>query len=380
MPMMKCLKISIGIALFVAIGLAATPAAYAVESFGVGARPANPKADNPRTQSIFVYQLAPGASASDAVLIINNADKKKTINIYGVDSQNSSDGAFACAQAADAKKSVGNWLSLEQAQVSLEPGQQTKVPFTITIPPSADVGEHNGCIAVQAVDAVDSTNHNGISLSFRSALRVAVTVPGELKSELKVDAVNYDITNDKLVVTPTFKNVGNISVDAKITSRVDSLFGALVEAARGTFPVLRDATGTFNFETNRPFWGGYYTLATSASYKPLSGDGAERQTNEVSQAVFIPPHPLALLVEILVVLIVIGAIAYVIWRKRRHVEHMRFSRHHTIKTGEDVESIAADYGVSWKLVARINKLKPPYTLKPGEKILIPGTRKPHKSE
>lgn len=378
--MMKRLKISIGIALFTILWMAATPVTYAVESFGVGARPANPKANNPRTQSIFVYELAPGATISDAVLVVNNADKKKRINIYSVDSQNSSDGAFACAQAADAKKSVGNWITLEQSQVELEPGKQAKVPFTMTIPKTADVGEHNGCIAVQAVDAVSETNRNGISLSFRSALRVAVTVPGQLKSDLKVDAVRYAITNNKLVVTPTFQNAGNVSVDARISSRIDSVFGSLVEAAKGTFPVLRNASGTFNFETNRPFWGGYYTLTTSASYKPLAGEAAERQTNEVSQTIFIPPQPLALFLELLAIGLLVGAVSYAVWRRRRHAEHMKFSRHHTIKPGEDVESIAADYAVSWKLVARVNKLKPPYTLKSGEKILIPGTRKSRRSE
>ena len=34
--------------------------AQAIDSYGVGALPAYPNKENPRAQSIFIYQLAPG--------------------------------------------------------------------------------------------------------------------------------------------------------------------------------------------------------------------------------------------------------------------------------------------------------------------------------
>lgn len=358
--------------------LTLSPSAGAAESFGVGARPANPRADNPRTRSIFVYELAPGATASDAVIVANNTDQKKTVKIYGVDSQVSSDGAFACAQEVDAKKSVGSWISLAQSEVTIEPGKTTKVPFTITMPASVDVGEHNGCIAVQATDAVTPRDQNGISLSFRSALRVAITVPGDLKSDLTTESVKYNIAKDKLIVTSSFKNVGNVSVDTQITTELRTLFGTPVDTIKGTFLVLRDAKGTFNFETQRPFWGGYYTLATSASYKPLSVDAVSRSANDISQTIFIMPHPTALLIEGIIAAVVIGGVVWIVLRKRRRIEQMKFSRHHSVKANENIQTIGEDYDVSWKLVARVNHLKPPYALKTGQKILIPGTPKVHK--
>lgn len=373
-----CVGTGLGLVI-VTLLIAAAPAG-AVESFGVGARPANPRPDNPRTQSIFVYDASPGSTVSDALIVANNSQSKKVISLYGVDSQNSSDGAFACAQAADAKTTVGSWIQLGQSEVTLGPGQQAKVPFTLSVPGSADVGEHNGCIAIQPSDAVAAQQQNGISLSFRSAIRVAVTIPGELKSDLKVAGVTHDFSKNKFIITPTLKNTGNISVDAAITTSLLSFFGTRVASANGTFPVLRDTNGTFNFEADKPFWGGYYTLVTRASYKPLATVGTQsRPTNEVRETVFITPHPLAIVLELAAISAIAGVIGFVIWRRHRHNEHLMFSRHHKVKEGEDIEAIGADYGVSWKLVARINKIKPPYTIKPGETLLIPG-RKARKSK
>src|SRR5215472_6786570 len=82
--------------------------ASAVEYGGVGGRPAYPRADNARTQSIFIHQLQPGQQVSDGVRVYNNTNKKRTITIQAVDSVLASDGAFACAQQADPRVDVGS--------------------------------------------------------------------------------------------------------------------------------------------------------------------------------------------------------------------------------------------------------------------------------
>lgn len=92
------------------VAFAAGPA-YAIESAGIGAVPANPRASNSRTQSIFVFESSGGKKLNDAIKIVNNTSQQKTIRVYPVDSQHSSDGAFACAQEADERKSVGSCLN-----------------------------------------------------------------------------------------------------------------------------------------------------------------------------------------------------------------------------------------------------------------------------
>src|SRR5687768_8632801 len=71
----------------------------AIEQGGLGGKPAHPKEDNPRSQSIFVHTLDAGTESRDGVQVINNTAETKSVLVYAVDSQISSGGAFACAQA-----------------------------------------------------------------------------------------------------------------------------------------------------------------------------------------------------------------------------------------------------------------------------------------
>lgn len=159
-----------------------TPVVAFAQSSGIGGRPANPNPNNERTKSIFVQQLQPGQSVQDAVEVINGTDQQKTIAVYGVDAVPSSGGAFACAQASDTPTGVGSWMTFSQNSVTLDAHQKATVAFTITVPASASVGEQNGCVVLQEVKA--PTVQGGIGLSFRTAIRVAILVPGEIVKKL----------------------------------------------------------------------------------------------------------------------------------------------------------------------------------------------------
>ena len=47
------------------------------------------------------------------------------------------------------------------------------------------------------------------------------------------------------------------------------------------------------------------------------------------------------------------------------------SEEYTIDSCGDLASIGKDRNISWKKIARYNNLKPPYCVKPGEKIIVP---------
>jgi len=51
--------------------------------------------------------------------------------------------------------------------------------------------------------------------------------------------------------------------------------------------------------------------------------------------------------------------------------------YHTVRSGETLESIGRKYGVAPELIRDypLNRLKPPYTLQPGQKLVVPGGRK-----
>lgn len=350
--------------------------ALAAENGGIGGKPANPRADNPRTESIFVYELTPGESTKDGVQIFNNTEEKKTIAVYATDAIVSSGGAFACAQAADEVKDVGNWIKLSKSNVTLAPGKSEIVPFTLTLPGDTEPGEHNGCIAIQEADAESANVGNGIALSFRSAIRVAITVPGEIKKELTIRDVSLIGKSEKLIGRIALKNNGNVSLDATVDTQLVGLFGSIKQTISGTYSALPKTVTELNFEYEQPYWGGFYKLNAKASYNANTsetlGEGAATASEEKSSNyIFVWPKTSALLVELAIVAAVILS-SVLLWRKFvLHPKLVKKYHDYTVKEGDNIQSIAKDNKVKWKHLAQINSIKAPFTLTVGSVIRVP---------
>jgi hypothetical protein len=370
----------ISLVLLVSVLMLAVPSTQAVEYGGIGGRPANPRPDNPRTKSIFIYTLKAGQTADDGIRIYNNTSETHTINVYAVDAALASGGAFTCAQKAEKPTDVGAWITLDSNNVTLEPNTNTVIPFHVAAPAKVDVGEHNGCIAIQdASSTAPVDGQSGVVLGFRSALRVAVTVPGKIVKKLSLDSVNIKQQDKgKLLITPTVTNTGNVSLDTSLTTHISPLIGtsqAIVN--RGTYPVLPDSTASWNFENDRPFWGGWYRAAVTATYNNNPNatlgtrDTSPEHISRTSSVIFVAPKPLALLAELAILAIIAGAIFWLVRqsRGRHHVRH--YWRIYEVKDGDTLSHIASRVGVSWKSIARANKLKAPYNLHAGQRLKVP---------
>jgi hypothetical protein len=373
-------------AAFAAIALFAgtVSPAFAVENNGIGGRPANPRAENPRSESIFIYNLKAGDTAKDGIRVLNNSSAEKTILVYATDSEYASGGAFTCAQMVDLKKDVGNWITLEKSEVTLKPYTNEVVPFTITAVGTADVGEHNGCIVVEEKPAAtEMTNQNSINISLRSGLRVAVTIPGDIKRGAEIAGFSVTDDNDGMVrFHPKMTNTGNVSLDTNIDIFTKYFFGRDYQKHGGKFPLMAGQTGEWNFEMARPFWGGWYRTQFSASYDDGAAAGIGVASGDEFKSLkskelwyFVMPSLYAMIIEIAVLLIIVLFIFLTIVHLRRNAWINKHWSAYAVKSGDDIHKLADRYSVSWKLIAKVNKIKPPYTLKSGAKLRVPPVHK-----
>lgn len=359
----------IGIAL--AFVILFIPQTQAIEYGGVGLLPANPDPSNTRTQSIFVETIKPLESKTNDVLVVNNTEVTKTLLVYAVDSQKSSDGAFACAQYADPKKNVGNWIKLAKSEVTLAPATNEKVPFTITAPENVGVGEENGCIIVQEKES-NVAQSAGATLSFRTGVRVAITIPGEQIRNITLERFDIDTKGlePKLLTKIEAKNSGNTSVDADITlSQGDK------ELAKNTYPVLRGDTATYNIELEKPYWGGFLEYTTTISYDKSAttlgvDSGEAKEVIKKTIRVFVYPQPPALFaIAGIFALIVISLYLLIrVWARYRY--RRLWTEEYIVGEDEDLESIAEKLGLPWKVMARVNKIRAPYAVEVGQKIRV----------
>ena len=301
--------------------------------------------------------------------------------VYAVDSTPSTGGAFACEQLSQTKNDIGAWIALEKSEIALDPGTNEIVPFTIAVPQNADVGEHNGCIIIQEKIEKPS-DKSGVKLSFRTGLRVAVTIPGELIRKLEIAGFVVTPRNDGgFLLQPKVKNLGNVSVDADVRVATRYFFGLTLANHGGQYPILRGDTSDWNFELEKPFWGGWYRSSFNVEYdaNPEAGVGVKSGkalTRLEGPAVwfFSFPTPAALAIEIIVLLfIAFGVFLFWLSRKRKRWIKKNWVSYE-VKSGENIKSLAGRFNVSWKLIAKANKLKPPYALKSGEKIKVPPTK------
>jgi len=359
-----------------AIGIVlAMPATAFAESGSIGGRPAQPDPSNSRTKSIFVKTIAPGTTVNDVVEVVNNTNIKKTIAVYATDSVVSSGGAFACAQMADGSNNVGKWIILSQSSVEVPAYESAKVPFTIAAPANAEPGEQNGCINIQ--EQKNTEFQSGVALSFRTAIRVAILIPGDVKKEITPQGLTIVEKSDKLVVSPSVKNTGNVSVDADITTVVRSLFGTVQSTQTSTFPVLRGELTNWNFEMDKPFWGGLYNASFSATYDASTnfiGDTTNKQLKTIdgqTKLIFVTPSLVAFLIEFIIFVGIIVK-AYFLYRYLVHKKNVKTWVDYKVKPNDNLETIAAEQAIAWKLLARENSIKAPYILQSDQIIKIPG--------
>ncbi len=381
---MKFLCKYLALAVLVITALTPFQSVHAIEYGGFGGRPAYPDPTNPRTESIFVHTLSPGEVKEDGIRVVNNSDAEKTFLVYATDSTPSTGGAFACAQQGDVKVTVGSWIALASGEVVVPPGRNEIVPFTISIPENAAVGEHNGCILVQ--EKKDATGGAGVNIAVRTGLRVVVTVPGQITRKLSV--VGFVIAqkdDDSFLLKPQVRNEGNVSIDANVNVETKYFFGIAHAMQGGQYPVLRGEVSDWNFELPSPFWGGWYVSHFELSYDADSaagvgvGSGKEPVRLDGNDVwFFATPQPLALAIELGALLFIIALIAFfIIAHARRRYIREHWVTHRVVKD-DDVQTLASEHSVSWKLLAKVNDLEPPYALKKGDTIKVPPNHESNK--
>lgn len=350
----------------------------AVEYGGLGGIPANPDPNNSRTKSIFVFTLEAGAGKQDGVNVVNNTADTKTVEVYAVDSEIASGGSFACRQKVDPKTEVGKWINLSQTEVTLAPSSNQTVNFEIVVPNPVSVGEHNGCIVIQEkADSTEATG-NGVQLSFRSAIRVAVTVPGDIKKDVEFTDLRANGEANKYIIRASLSNKGNVSLDTDLKVSVKNLFNREVYQNGGVYPLLAQAqVMDLNFDWPRPFWGGIFRVAGQASYNgdpavALGQAGDKNVTKTApSQWLLVGPSPPALALIILILLLILILIWQIIRRNHKRKKVSKNWRSFIVSDGDTVVSLAREHRTKWKTIVKVNRLKPPYELKPGTNIKLP---------
>jgi len=362
----------------------------ALTSGGVGGYPANPDPAVQYSESWFIYNLNLEESKEDAIIVTNSSAESQTVKLYAVDSVPSNQGNFALESETDPKDGIGAWIKLLTNLITLDPGESKQVPFIITIPENADVGEHSGGIIIQKAQPGE-VQGTGASIVTRVGVRVYETVPGEIVREVKLEdfQVKRQTPEDALPyyeVTLSVLNQSNVSLRPKTELKIRgwgkeeylrySRFqnGVVIDLRDLTeyfdgqtfakdWQLLRDQKVTTRWEWDEPEFG-RFTFQAVLTYD----DAGQKKTLLTPQIVIwvIPWVELSVVGGVIILIIVIYLV------RKRKLSGRGWEKYE-VKAGDNLLGIAYQAKVSLKLLAKVNNIKEPYLIKPGRVILVPPT-------
>src|SRR3989338_7920573 len=351
------------------------PAVFALSSAGIGGYPANPDPAIQYSESWFIYNLDLGESKDDALLLFNSGEETKTVKLYPVDSIPSNQGNFALEAQDAPRDGIGAWIKLAETLVTLEQGESREIPFVITIPKDADVGEHSGGIIIQKPAPGQTEGEAAASVVTRVGIRVYQTVPGEIIKEIEISDFRLELTKPQdqkpyYDIVLTAKNKGNVSLSPKVSLEISG-WGKIdyqdIEdisvkkfkqfiGGQAEFPVrfftgqtqtkdwqlLRDQKVTTRWSFVKPQFG-KFSFQVKLNYE--SSDGPKTITSKKITVWVAPWLELAIigLIVVLIVSLVIGKKMFFGGRNWKPYQ---------VKDGENLLQVAHRAGVSLKRLAK----------------------------
>lgn len=360
--------------------------AFAATAGGVGLRPADTNPEYHHQGNWFIYDIDPETTKTveDTLLVLNTSQDVLTIKIDAVDAILTESGGFGLLDVTSDNKSLGSWIELEEHQVTVAPGERRVVNFKINIPENAEVGDHIGGFVAQKVAAApDVTYKSGgatVNVITRVGARIYLTIKGDIQRGFDVRKHYFKGKGNKIVFGFITGNTGNIRNNLTFDAKIYGIFGLYDEqkdiAIAEIFPGKLIKKEIVWPGKQRPLFGPYLAIMTvKDTYEPMSHTST------------IPPAPAPVTLwaftffipytQTLVVLILLFLIWFIrqalVWRRMATLARQPVVAY-KVKKGDYLVDIADDYGVSWKLLARLNELKPPYSLRRVTTLYIPDAR------
>jgi len=360
-------------AFFIIISFLSVSGASALSLGGVGIKPIN-KGSN---RDWFIYNLGPGESVEDYAVLYNESDEEVEVIVRAYDSEPSNIGAFALTGQHQEQKGIGKWVELEETEATLAPKERRVVKFTLTIPDGADVGEHSGAITIQTKVPRIIQGMTGAAINTRVGARVYNTVPGDIVKSAEIISLLLEENQkkNKYNIILTARNNGNVSLSPNAVVKIGGW--GLVTRGEMFYPfefkkewqLLRGTQVSTNWEWEKPYFG-KYSVQAELSYEKIKGS-VETVSSETLEKWVIPWRDAGIVGGALLFLVLI--LAGILVRKKIKYSGKGWDSY-TVRANDNIISIAQKCGVSWKTIAKVNRVKRPYFLSDGQKILVPPGR------
>jgi hypothetical protein len=113
-----------------------------------------------------------------------------------------------------------SWLAYQDREMALGPREAVAIPFTVTVPSEAPPGQYIAALVIQNAEPMRGSGALAMDQVNRSAIAVAIDVPGARDPRLRIGAVGHKTVAGHSIVTVEVRNPGNVHLKPGGTFRL----------------------------------------------------------------------------------------------------------------------------------------------------------------
>lgn len=274
-------------------------------------------------RSAFHYDMLPGQTINDSVVLTNQTSQLEDFQIWASDGYNTTvGGAFTLRPVGYPMTGVGTWINthLGTAVYGLAGNTSVTINFSATVPANATPGLHAGGIEALNVTPVAQPSHGPTHFVIHRGIAEAVFVQvagpvhaaaavSDIAVKSSVPAIGFG--SSSAGVSFQLENTGNTLLSGNAVATVTDLFGRTVKTFR-TVGVQAFVPGG-RFTVQEPTWHNLPFIGPETVHVTFTSPGMKEATGQSTFWVF--PWLLVLLI-----LLVLGLVIWrVIVRRRNRV-------------------------------------------------------------
>jgi hypothetical protein len=186
-------RTALAFAALLAGALAGSAVAQAAVAPTFSVHPAEFNPSNPATRSYFIREVRPGQSFTDGVVVRDTGSQALTLLVYAADGlTGQTTGVVYANRGPSANEGAAAWLHADVSRITLQPGQQRTVSFSVHVPVGTAPGDHLAGVAFQDAQASTSGQQFRIREVIREVVGVLIRVPGAANPELHVGPLRLE--------------------------------------------------------------------------------------------------------------------------------------------------------------------------------------------
>jgi len=327
------------------------------------------------------FNIKPGGGVKSSITIYNDSSKQDNILVKLLDGATTKSGVFALIDYKDNQKLIGKWGKLEIETLSMEPKEKKTISYQIQTPSNITPGVYSGGIALYKVDNNNIGKQNnkakGVSFQSRKVYQIVVNIAGEKYNKLEITDVKpkYNFNKKNYILKTQFENKGTTVNKIKENINITSIItGKQVMDKENNMILFAGDSGMSSFLWEQLPLLDIVKIKKNIQFyeKDISQNKIKLIGNKTYTTYIFVYNILVATIVILLLLLLI-----VIYSIKKYLLHnlRQNSNEYIIKEGDTLLKLAEKNKMKWKILAKLNKIKAPYTLNKNQKIFIPKIKK-----